>query len=234
MIYEKNLDDLIKYVFIHIEKNEDFIDEKAFLDNIYLMLETLKLSNYVKKVSIVNSKLYVGCYYEKELIFNFEMMKKLYYYKLIDKQKYVLEILRIILHEIIHVNHSKIINENIDLITKEIIELSYYLKFITDDKVEFHNLFPDERDANINSGYIIYRCFGISDYLIKYVVDGFSHEEYPFAKLERYLSNNSFKFKEMMACLCDTEKLIYGFDNVFYNEKLDNQKIIELIGQRKI
>lgn len=247
---------------INLQKKENFISNcydslnKILFEYYKYLIDSLKLSNKKSKeyifyiIELFNLKKEIEnvnfdsnldcsggyCFENKELIINFDDMVKFCKLDIIDRPTLLIEYFTTLLHEMIHaMQYKSLINDDESLMSK-MKKVSIELKKIFFDNIVLHDLFPDEREANVESSKMLYNFFRTSyienfknseDNLIFYLVNGYYKKINGLyvSPISRFYGK---KIKYIIEKDCDIkkfsnyEKLLYGFElNVNLQNKLE-------------
>ena len=204
------------------------LSDKKSKDYIFYIIELFDLKKQIKKVNFTSYADCSGYYYfiNKELMINFDEMIKFCKLDIIDKPTLLIEYFTTLFHEMIHAIQYRALTDDDGSIMIKMKKMSIELKKMFFDNIALHNLFPDEREANIESSKMLYNFFryyyienfkNSEDNLLFYLGYGYSRtiKGLHISPISR-IYNEETKYIIEKNCdiktLSDYEKLLYGFE----------------------
>ncbi len=238
-LLNKILSDYYKYLFDSLN-----LADKKSKDYIFYIVELFDLKKEIEKINF-DLKLDCSGYYYfdgKELMINFNEMIRFYKLDIIDKSTLLIEYFTTLFHELIHAIQYRILINNDESVMLQMKRISIELKRMLFDNITLHHLFPDEREANIESSKIIYNFFknyyienfrNSEDNLIFHLGNGYLKTingiyKNPISIIYNEETKEIIKKHCDIKVLSDYEKLLYGFE---LNGNLQN--ILETSKQTK-
>ncbi len=212
-IYEKDI--------VQIKNNFDYINQ-------ILKILNLKVSDIVFKSNDESFGYFNNN--SKVIFINIDSLIELYINNIISKEQLIIEYFNILFHEITHLIQDNLKSNNPGSIKTEINKISNNLKILAgkDRSHIYHNLFPHEREANIESARQVY-LFIKSNYkhlkairkkadynlLFFLSLDATKDNKWlPFSTfnyLYKMIVGYDFKIKNIENSLSEYQKIIYGF-----------------------
>lgn len=204
------------------------LSDKKSKDYIFYIIDLFDLKKQIKNVNFNSNIDCSGYYYfgNKEIMINFDEMVKFCKLDIIDKPTLLIEYFTTLFHEMIHaMQYKTLINANNSIMVK-MKKISMELKKLFFDNFALHHLFPDEREANIESSKILYNFFRTyyienfkdsEDNLLFYLGDGYSKtiKGLHISPISRIYNKETKCIIEKncdIKTLSDYEKLLYGFE----------------------
>ncbi|MBQ3020911.1 MAG: hypothetical protein IJD92_01645 [Bacilli bacterium] len=225
------MEDLFKNIY-SISKNQKIIDENIIINLLKSLVDYYSLNEYVESINITNYKDNNLANYninKKTININFQKMILYIINNLPEninepKIKFLLvnlQILKILLHELEHVNQERKIRLNNDLETKIYLRVQDWEYAIKDKNLDYYNrilynINPMERQANIVSIKKILKFIGLTDNI---KIKNYFKNDYLFTIIKNYNIETSkyplILYFNKYPYLREMKSLIYKTNHIF-------------------
>lgn len=245
---DKELNNILLSYYLYLKQNN--FSSKKSIEYIHYILENLDIKKYANKI-IFEKQLLANGFFDPNhcsITINENYLKKMqlaYNMNFLKKEIIIIEFLTLLFHEIKHILQFKTKTETSNITINDILNISSYLKQIANKREKyFHNLFPDEIDANISSGLFIYNFANQNKELeldlenaeknliyyltLEYITNG---EILPCSQIKfLYHKLLNQEFLEEQYNLKDFENIFYGFTKT----EEQNKKLLKSYQTQKL